>query len=167
MKITSIALISVILGISGISGCAMSTKTEPSTASAAVPSPATTPSNAESKKSKPSERKFDEKLVHFAFDSSVLSHADQKIVMENARFLLDHPTTKVRLEGHADERGTRAYNMALGERRGQAIARALRVLGVSGDRVEVVSYGKEKPVAQGHDESAWWQNRRGEFVYLQ
>ena len=75
------------------------------------------------------------------------------------------PDVLLSLEGHADERGTREYNLALGERRGQAVRRILRLLGIDSQRLSAISYGEENPVATGHDESAWRLNRRVEFIY--
>lgn len=103
--------------------------------------------------------------VYFAFDSSQLDDENRKIVEAHARHLNENPNLRVHLEGHTDERGTREYNMALGERRAQAVERTFRVLGVSSNRVTTVSYGEEKPAMQGHDESAWSQNRRVDIVY--
>jgi peptidoglycan-associated lipoprotein len=79
--------------------------------------------------------------------------------------LADNPGLRVRLEGHADERGTREYNLALGERRANAVRAYLLAQGASRSQIEVVSYGEEKPADGGHDEGAWRQNRRVEVVY--
>ena len=94
---------------------------------------------------------------------------DRSVVGEHLRAHAQHlntnPNAMVRLEGHADERGTREYNVALGERRGNAVAKYLRLNGVSASQMEVISYGEEKPVAYGHDEQSWAANRRVELVY--
>ncbi len=103
--------------------------------------------------------------VHFAFDSSEVDDADRKIIEDNANWLVAHPGISVRLEGHCDERGTREYNLALGERRAKNVLRMLSVLGVARDRMEAVSYGEEKPLDPGHNEAAWARNRRVEIVY--
>lgn len=103
--------------------------------------------------------------VYFAYDSSELDADSQAIAEAHATFLSNSPSTKVVLEGHADERGTREYNLALGERRAQAVADVLIALGVSAANIENVSYGEENPVAEGHDESAWGLNRRVEIRY--
>ncbi len=103
--------------------------------------------------------------VYFAYDSSELDADSQAIAEAHAVFLSNSPATKVVLEGHADERGTREYNLALGERRAQAVADVLIALGVSAANIENVSYGEENPVAEGHDESAWALNRRVEIRY--
>lgn len=75
-------------------------------------------------------------------------------------------TIKVRIEGNCDERGSDEYNLALGERRAQVAARYLTTLGISGERLSTISYGKEKPVDPGHDENAWARNRRDDFVII-
>ena len=103
--------------------------------------------------------------VHFEFDSSALDTESRAIIEAHAAYLAARPGVVLRLEGHADERGTREYNLALGERRGQAVRRMLRLLGVDGQRLDVTSYGEENPIATGSNESAWRLNRRAEFVY--
>ncbi len=103
--------------------------------------------------------------VHFEFDSSALDEANRRIVEAHARYLVANPSLRVTLEGHADERGTREYNLALGERRAQSVERVMRVLGVAGNRLNTVSYGEEKPLAPEHNESAWALNRRVEIIY--
>jgi len=103
--------------------------------------------------------------VYFAFDSSAIDDESRSIIEAHANNLAANKTVKVVLEGHADERGSREYNLALGERRAQAVERMVKLLGVGSDRIKVVSYGEEKPLATGHEESAWSQNRRVEIVY--
>lgn len=103
--------------------------------------------------------------VHFAFDSSALDEENLEIVQAHARYLVANPNLRVTLEGHADERGTREYNLALGERRAQTVERAMRLLGVSGNRIQVTSYGEEKPLVPDSNESAWSLNRRVEIIY--
>jgi peptidoglycan-associated lipoprotein len=105
------------------------------------------------------------KRVYFAFDSSTLDDENRAIVEAHAAHLANNTGIRVNLEGHADERGTREYNLALGERRAQAVERVMRALGVAGNRISTTSYGEEKPLAGGHDESAWRQNRRVEISY--
>ena len=103
--------------------------------------------------------------VYFAFDSSAIDDESRAIVEAHANYLAANKGIKVVFEGHADERGSREYNLALGERRAQAVERMVKLLGVSADRIKVVSYGEEKPIAAGHDEASWSQNRRVEIVY--
>lgn len=103
-------------------------------------------------------------VVHFAFDSDVINAEGQRTVEGWARYLSANQTVTVRLEGHADERGTPDYNQALGERRAIAVRRALMNLGVLESQLSTASYGEIRPLAEGHDEAAWSQNRRVEFV---
>ncbi len=102
--------------------------------------------------------------VYFDFDKSDVKSDGQPVIANWAGYLSSHPTTKVRLEGNCDERGTREYNVGLGERRGNSVAQALEAAGVSAAQVSVVSYGKERPVCTSHDESCWSQNRRVDVV---
>jgi peptidoglycan-associated lipoprotein len=103
--------------------------------------------------------------VNFEYDSSAIDDAGRAIVEAHATYLVANKNIRVVLEGHADERGTREYNLALGERRAQSVERMLKLLGVSADRIKTVSYGEEKPIAMDHDQSAWALNRRVEILY--
>ena len=103
--------------------------------------------------------------VYFAFDSSAVDSENRAIVEAHAAYLAANKGIKVVLEGHTDERGTREYNLALGERRAQAVERMVKALGVSADRVKNVSYGEEKALAMDHTEAAWALNRRVEIIY--
>ena len=105
------------------------------------------------------------RVINFDFDSSAIKSSDLEIVSNHAKYLTRNPNTRVRLEGHADERGTREYNVGLGERRANAVRDALLLRGVSARQISVVSYGEERPVSLGHNEQAWAENRRVEFVY--
>ncbi|HNE92246.1 MAG TPA: peptidoglycan-associated lipoprotein Pal [Agitococcus sp.] len=105
------------------------------------------------------------RLVHFDYDSSDLNGDDLKILQAHANYLSQNPQAKVLLSGHADERGTREYNMALGERRANAVQAFLNSNGARGGQLDTVSYGKEKPINDGHDEAAWAENRRVEITY--
>lgn len=102
----------------------------------------------------------DTKTIYFAFDDSSVPAAAFETLRAHANYLKGNSNAKVRLEGHADERGTREYNVALSERRAQAVEKFLRVQGVAASQIEVVSYGEEKPAAYGHDEMSWAKNRR-------
>jgi peptidoglycan-associated lipoprotein len=104
--------------------------------------------------------------VHFDFDSSVLKSSEQPKVSAVADYLKANSANAVRVEGNCDERGTEEYNRALGERRALAVREELIRLGIDPIRVDTISYGKDKPVDPGHDESAWKQNRRDDFVVL-
>jgi peptidoglycan-associated lipoprotein len=101
--------------------------------------------------------------VHYAYDSAVLDSGAKETLKANTQVLKDKSSLKVQIEGHTDERGGIQYNIALGERRANAAKQYLTSHGISGDRVSVISYGKEKPVDQGHDESAFSKNRRANF----
>jgi len=103
--------------------------------------------------------------VYYDFDKSDLRSGDRSLVESNAQYLVKHSDVKVRVEGNADERGSKEYNLALGQRRAEGVAKAMELLGVSDKRIEAVSYGEEKPKAKGHDEQAWAQNRRSDIVY--
>jgi peptidoglycan-associated lipoprotein len=103
--------------------------------------------------------------VHFAFDSSAIDDDARAIIEAHASYLVDNPSLNVTLDGNCDERGTRAYNLALGERRAQAVEKMMKVLGVAGSRIKTVSYGEEKPLCEEHNESCWRQNRRVEIAY--
>jgi peptidoglycan-associated lipoprotein len=102
--------------------------------------------------------------VFFGYDSATLSSSAQATLQRQAEWLNEYPELKIVLEGHADERGTRAYNLALGERRANAAKSYLTSLGIDGSRLTVVSYGKERPAVLGSSEQAWAQNRRSVTV---
>ena len=104
-------------------------------------------------------------VIYFDFDSSEVRAEDQDLVARHAMQLGNNPGLRVRLEGHADERGSREYNIGLGERRAQAVRRMLMVQGVPSDQISTVSFGEERPVAFGSTESDYAQNRRVEFKY--
>lgn len=105
------------------------------------------------------------KVIYFAFDSNTVPAAAFETLRAHATYLKNNSGAKVRLEGHADERGTREYNVALSERRSKAVEKFLRVQGVSASQIEVVSYGEEKPAAFGHSEMDWAKNHRVELNY--
>jgi peptidoglycan-associated lipoprotein len=103
--------------------------------------------------------------VHFGFDSSSIDADNRETLEAHAAYLNANGELKIKLEGHCDERGTREYNLALGERRAQAVARMLAVLGVDRSRLSTTSYGEEKPLDEAHSEAAWNRNRRAEIIY--
>lgn len=105
------------------------------------------------------------RVVHFDYDSSDLSQEDYQTLQAHAQFLVANANSKVALTGHTDERGTREYNMALGERRAKEVEKFLIANGVNPQQLEAVSYGKEAPTNLGHDEAAWKENRRVEINY--
>ena len=102
--------------------------------------------------------------VHFDFDSSVVRTGEKSKVASVAEYLKAHAQDAVEIEGHCDERGTEEYNRALGERRALALREELIRVGIDPMKVDTTSYGKDRPVDSGHTESAWRQNRRGEFL---
>jgi peptidoglycan-associated lipoprotein len=104
--------------------------------------------------------------VHFAFDSSVVKSSDESNVSAVAAALTGDASAKLLIEGHCDERGTEEYNRALGERRALALREALAKANVDPARVRTISFGKDKPAVEGHDEAAYGKNRRGEFILL-
>lgn len=106
-----------------------------------------------------------ERVIHFDYDRSDIREIDRATLEAHAKYLQANPEISVRLEGHADERGSREYNLALGERRAQSSKRYLNILGVGEAQLTTFSYGEEKALAVGHDEVSWAQNRRVEIIY--
>ena len=106
------------------------------------------------------------RTIYFDFDSSEIKGEGTDIVAAHAKYLSTHPSVHVRLEGNTDERGSREYNIGLGERRAQAVRQALLLQGAADSQISTVSYGAERPVDPGHDEAAWAKNRRVDIVYL-
>jgi peptidoglycan-associated lipoprotein len=105
--------------------------------------------------------------VYFAYDSAQVDPAEMGKIDAIAQRLASDPALKVTIEGHCDERGSRDYNLALGERRALAVRAALIGLGVASEKMDTISYGEEMPASMGHDEGAWAQNRRAEFRLFQ
>jgi peptidoglycan-associated lipoprotein len=133
---------------------APSTTTRPSQPGTVAGNPLRDPSNILSKRS-----------VYFDYDSNVVKDEFRPLVQAHSRYLTDKRDSRIRIEGNCDERGSREYNLALGQRRAESVKKIMTVLGVSDGRVETVSFGEEKPVAAGHDEKAWTQNRRADIKY--
>ena len=102
--------------------------------------------------------------IYFDFDRYFIREDAKPALENNAKMLKQNPNLRILIEGHCDERGTVEYNLALGERRAAAARQYLMDLGIDGSRISTVSYGKERPIAFGHDEASWQQNRRDEFV---
>ena len=105
------------------------------------------------------------RVFYFGFDLSTIEMEDKETLETHARFLAEHPDVNVTIEGHADERGSREYNLALGERRAKAVERILMVQGAAKEQAQMISFGEERPVAMGHDEESWRLNRRVELIY--
>ena len=112
-----------------------------------------------------SESLLSKRVIYFDFDKSEVKSEYRAIVAAHASYVSAHGSARVTLEGHADERGTREYNLGLGERRGNAISGLLSAAGAMGSQLDTVSYGEERPVCRVSDEDCWWQNRRVEIVY--
>ena len=104
--------------------------------------------------------------IYFDFDKSFVRPEYRPALTGKAEFLKDSPNVHIRIEGNCDERGTNEYNLALGERRAESAKKFLISLGISPDRIETISYGEERPLAVGHSEDSWVQNRRNDFVIM-
>ncbi|HTZ76769.1 MAG TPA: peptidoglycan-associated lipoprotein Pal [Stellaceae bacterium] len=102
--------------------------------------------------------------IYFAFDKSDITPESRQVLAKQADLLKQNPSVTVTIEGHCDERGTREYNLGLGERRANATKQALVALGIAANRINTISYGKERPAVLGHNEQAWAQNRRAVTV---
>lgn len=105
------------------------------------------------------------RIVYFDYDSYVLKPEFLSLIEVHARFLKTDGRNRVSIEGHTDERGGREYNLALGQRRSEAVRRALGLLGITDSRIEAISFGEEKPARPGHEDTAWSRNRRAAIVY--
>jgi peptidoglycan-associated lipoprotein len=151
---TSAATTSGVTAGEGVSGEAMGEQGAAGTAGAFQGDPLDDPNSLLAKR-----------VIYFDFDKSDIKPEFADIVSAHAEYLANHPNVSVTLEGNCDERGTREYNIALGERRANSVKRMLTLQGVSASQIRTVSYGEERPAALGHDESAWSLNRRVEFVY--
>jgi peptidoglycan-associated lipoprotein len=105
------------------------------------------------------------RVVYFEYDADHVPASDRPVVEAHGRYLADNGSATITLEGHADERGSREYNIALGERRANAVRQVMTLLGANSAQIRVVSYGEERSAVEGHDESAWSRNRRVEIIY--
>jgi peptidoglycan-associated lipoprotein len=115
----------------------------------------------------PEQQLLDELIVYFEYDQAEVPMRYNAMLEAHGRFLAQNPQAQIRLEGHADERGSREYNIGLGERRAQAVRRVLLLQGAAAEQLSTVSYGEERPAALGSDEEAYSLNRRVEIVYRQ
>ena len=166
----------ILLVAAALAGCASKeTKTEAPVADRSVNQPQastgagsmTTPNRADNLQGNPlTQGQLAKRSVYFDYDSNAVKDEYRGLVQAHSRYLTsDKRDAKIRIEGNCDERGSREYNLALGQRRAEAVKKVMTVLGVGDNRIETVSYGEEKPVAQGHDEAAWQQNRRADIKY--
>ena len=105
------------------------------------------------------------RIIYFEYDSSEIRSEYRSAIEAHSNYLSKNPGTTITLEGHADERGSREYNLALGERRAQSVKQQMVLLGASSSQIRLVSYGEERPAIDGHDEASWQQNRRVEILY--
>ena len=138
--------------------------TAPSTPPVTDTAPATTP-GAYGPNDLDTDACLRQRVVYFDFDQDALRPEFQNIVACHAKYLRDRPSSRMNLEGNADERGSREYNLGLGERRGNAVSSALQANGGSGSQITVVSYGEERPTCNASTEDCWAKNRRVEIVY--
>ncbi len=163
-RVVALSLMSVAV----LAGCKKNTK-EVAPQPAVEPPPAMTQPSDTAGLYGPSDLDTDaclrQRVVYFDLDQDSLKPEFQAIVNCHAKYLRDRPSSRINLEGNTDERGSREYNLGLGERRGNAISSALQAAGGSGAQLSVVSYGEERPVATGSNEEAWAKNRRVEIVY--
>jgi len=154
--------------VAGVASCA-SKKTKP--AAPVEEAPVTTTTQATESTGKYTRESLDtdsclrQRVVYFDLDQTVIKPEFQAQIACHAAYLRQFPEARVRLEGNADERGSREYNLGLGERRGNAVQSALSAAGGSSSQLNVVSYGEERPVCRQHDESCWSKNRRVEIIY--
>lgn len=105
------------------------------------------------------------RTIYFDFDSAAIRDEFRPLIEAHAQYMKEHTQAKSILQGHTDERGSREYNIALGQRRAESVNQAMTLLGVPDAQMESVSLGEEKPISEGHDEAAWQQNRRVEILY--
>ncbi len=133
----------------------LATESRPAMSSPMAINPLNDPNNILSKRS-----------LYYDFDKSIIKEQFNALVQAHAEYLAGHPNAKVRIEGNCDERGSHEYNLALGQRRADGVKAAMKLVGAKDGQIDTVSYGKEKPKAEGHNEAAWAQNRRSDIVYL-
>lgn len=105
------------------------------------------------------------RVIYFEYDSAEITDADQELLMQHSGYLVANPGQHITLEGSTDERGSREYNIGLGDQRALSVQRIMELNGVAPEQISVVSYGEEKPAAEGHSDAAWRLNRRVELVY--
>ena len=169
-----IAILGLVLSISGLTGCSSKKKiaAQPKqTVKAPEKKPAPAPQVKEASKI---EEKVEEApevprdlrfaTIYFDFDESNIRNDQRSSMINNAQLLSKYKTVKILVEGHCDERATNEYNLALGQRRADSVKSFLTDYGIDRSRISTVSYGEERPVDRGHDETAWAKNRRCEFI---
>jgi peptidoglycan-associated lipoprotein len=170
VKMKNLVSLMILASLAAVAGC----KSKPPELPPAAPAPTSDTTGVEDPNATmgddasmgPTGELLSKRIVYFDLDRSDIRADSQSVVAAHAAYLSKNPNQKVRLEGHADERGSREYNIGLGERRGQSVRRALSLSGVSETQLSTVSYGEERPAAAGSDEQAYAANRRVEIVYL-
>ena len=140
---------------------AATAETAPTPAPAAVTPP---PAEANDPLNDPASA-LSKRSIYFPFDVDTIQEADKTTIKAHGAYLADHPDKKIRVEGNTDERGSSEYNLALGQRRANNTKKALVLAGAKTDQIESISFGEEKPLASGHDEASWSQNRRSDIKY--
>jgi peptidoglycan-associated lipoprotein len=168
MNNTTRVLLLSMMSVAVLAGCKKAVKPEaPTDTTTTTPTTPTTPTTSGAFGPDDLDRDscLRQRVVYFDLDQDALKPEFQAIMGCHAKYLRDRPSSRITLEGHADERGSREYNLGLGERRGNAVNSALQANGGSASQLTVVSYGEERPVATGSDEASWSQNRRVEIVY--
>ncbi|MDG2525849.1 peptidoglycan-associated lipoprotein Pal [Stenotrophomonas sp. HITSZ_GD] len=165
-KSTRVLLVSL-LSVAALAGCSKKVKEQPQAATdtgTTVPAQPST-SGLYGPGDLDTDACLRQRVVYFDFDQDTVKPEFQAIMACHAKYLRDRPSSRITLEGNTDERGSRAYNQALGERRGNGVSSALQANGGSGSQLTVVSYGEERPVCTDSNEACWSQNRRVEIVY--
>jgi peptidoglycan-associated lipoprotein len=174
MKASSLAVALIALVLSACSSTPIATNEAPVATAAApaafTPAPEPTPKAAVAAQATPdyldpNSLIYQQKSVYFDYDVYTIKNEFTAMVERHAAYLKSHPELEVKLEGNADERGGREYNLALGQKRSESVKRALVTLGAGDKQLEAVSFGEEKPKMKGHDEASWAENRRVDFVY--
>ncbi|WP_024870321.1 MULTISPECIES: peptidoglycan-associated lipoprotein Pal [Pseudoxanthomonas] len=163
---TRVLLVSL-LSVAALAGCSKKVKEAPvaDTTPTTPTAPAQTGTGAYGPEDLDTDACLRQRVIHFDFDQYTIKPEYQAIIACHAKYLRDRPSARQTLEGHTDERGSREYNMGLGERRANAVASALQAAGASASQLTVVSYGEERPLCTESNESCWAQNRRVEIVY--
>lgn len=167
MKLPIRVILTAVVASAALVACA-GKNTKPPAAEAAAPAAAAQPENNGGKytvESLDTDSCLRQRVVYFDFDKSEIKPEFQAQIACHAAYLRQFPGARVTLEGNTDERGTREYNLGLGERRGNAVDSALAAAGASASQLNVVSYGEERPVCKEHNEGCWHKNRRVEIVY--
>jgi peptidoglycan-associated lipoprotein len=172
MNIAKIFALTAITGIF-LAGCSSTPKAPPAAPAAPAPAPvaaqpAVTPvpqPKAVPAYLDPNSPISTQRSVYFAFDDYSIKSDYKSLIELQGKYLASNPNLAVKIEGNTDERGGSEYNLALGQKRAEAVARSLKTFGVKDSQMEAVSFGKEKPKASGHDEAAWAQNRRADIQY--